>query len=79
MAIFESAIFWIVVAAASEIIALTSLRSNSVIQLVLQALRSIKPSEKGLIPEMVWLLFTTVCSEQAQRLAQAQKFYNPPS
>jgi hypothetical protein len=46
MAIFESAIFWIVVAAASEIIALTPLRSNSVIQLVLQALRSIKPSSK---------------------------------
>ena len=46
MAIFESAIFWIVVAAASEIIALTPLRSNSVIQLVLQALRSVKPSAK---------------------------------
>ena len=36
MAIFESAIFWIIVAAASEIIALTPLKSNSVIQLVLQ-------------------------------------------
>lgn len=47
MAIFESAIFWIVVAAASEIIALTPLKSNSVIQLVLQALQSIKPAKKS--------------------------------
>jgi len=46
MAILESAIFWIVIAAASEIIALTPLRSNSVIQLVLQALRSVKPTKK---------------------------------
>ena len=47
MAIFESAIFWIIVAAASEIIALTPLKSNSVIQLVLQALNSIKPAKKS--------------------------------
>ena len=47
MAIFESAIFWIVVAAASEIIALTPLKSNSVIQLVLQALQSVKPGKKS--------------------------------
>ena len=46
MAVFESAIFWIVVAAASEIIALTPLKSNSVIQLVLNALESIKPGKK---------------------------------
>ena len=46
MAILESAIFWIVVAAASEIIALTPLKSNSVIQLVLSALNSIKPGKK---------------------------------
>ena len=39
----ESAIFWIVVAAASEIIALTPLKSNSVIQLVLQMLKVAKP------------------------------------
>jgi hypothetical protein len=43
MAILESAIFWIVVAAASEIIALTPLKSNSVIQLVLQMLKVAKP------------------------------------
>jgi len=46
MAILESAIFWIVVAAASEIIALTPLKSNSVIQLVLSALNTIKPAKK---------------------------------
>ena len=45
MAILESAIFWIVIAAASEIIALTPLKSNSVIQLVLSALNSIKPKK----------------------------------
>jgi len=47
MAIFESAIFWIIIAAASEIIALTPLKSNSVIQLVIQALESIKPEKKS--------------------------------
>ena len=47
MAILESAIFWIVVAAASEIIALTPLKSNSVIQLVLSALNTIKPAKKS--------------------------------
>jgi len=47
MAIFESAIFWIVVAAASEIIALTPLKSNSVVQLLLSALDSIKPGKKS--------------------------------
>ena len=45
MAIMESAIFWIVLAAASEIIALTPLKSNSVIQLVISALESIKPKK----------------------------------
>ena len=45
MGILESAIFWIVVAAASEIIALTPLKSNSIVQLVLQALHAIKPSK----------------------------------
>ena len=45
MAILESAIFWIVLAAASEIIALTPLKSNSVIQLLLSALNTIKPKK----------------------------------
>jgi hypothetical protein len=46
MGVFESAIFWIVIAAASEIIALTPLKSNSVVQLILNAIESIKPSKK---------------------------------
>lgn len=40
--ILASPITWIIVAAASEIIALSPLRDNSVIQLVFHALRSIK-------------------------------------
>jgi hypothetical protein len=35
--------FWIIIAAASEIIALTPLRENSVIQLVFTGLRAMKP------------------------------------
>jgi len=46
MGFLESAIFWIVVAAASEIIALTPLKSNSIVQLLLSALNSIKPAKK---------------------------------
>ena len=38
-----SPITWIVVAALSEIIALSPLRDNSVIQLVLRAVKSMKP------------------------------------
>ena len=37
--------FWIVVAAASELIGLSPLKSNSIIQLVLRALFSIKPGK----------------------------------
>ena len=40
--ILSSPITWIIVAAASEIIALSPLRDNSVIQLVFHALRSLK-------------------------------------
>ena len=47
MGVFESAIFWIVIAAASEIIALTPLQSNSVVQLILNAIESIKPAKKN--------------------------------
>ena len=46
MAVFESAIFWIIVAAASEIIALTPLKSNSIVQLALSALNTVKPVKK---------------------------------
>ena len=46
MAVLESAIFWIIVAAASEIIALSPLKDNSIIQLVLHAVESLKPGKK---------------------------------
>ena len=58
MAILESAIFWIVLAAASEIIALTPLKSNSMIQLVVNALNSMKPAKKNSC--MVLLLKNTL-------------------
>jgi hypothetical protein len=38
--------FWIVLAAVSELIGMSSLKSNSVIQLVLQALYAIKPGKR---------------------------------
>jgi hypothetical protein len=37
--------FWVVVAAASELVGLSPLKSNSIIQLVLRALYSIKPGK----------------------------------
>jgi hypothetical protein len=45
-AILASPITWIVVAAASEIIALSPLKDNSVIQLVFHVLRNLK-AKKG--------------------------------
>jgi hypothetical protein len=47
MGIIESPIFWILVAAASEIIALTPLKSNSVVQLIFSALNALKGGKKG--------------------------------
>ena len=38
--------FWIVVAAISELIGLSPLKSNSIIQLVLQALYALKPGKR---------------------------------
>jgi hypothetical protein len=38
-------ITWIIIAAASEVIALTPLKSNSVVQLLFSALRAIKPQK----------------------------------
>ena len=46
MAVLESAAFWIIVAAASELIALSPMKDNSIIQLVLPALNSIKGKKK---------------------------------
>jgi len=37
--------FWIVVAAASELIALSPLKSNSLVQLLIQALYALKPGK----------------------------------
>ena len=44
--ILASPITWIVIAAASEIIALSPLKDNSVIQIIFHALRSLK-AKKG--------------------------------
>ena len=44
--IISNPITWIIIAAASEIIALTPLKSNSVVQLIFSALKSIKPAKK---------------------------------
>ena len=46
MAVLESAIFWIVIAAASEIIALSPLKDNSIVQLILRSVLKLKPSVK---------------------------------
>lgn len=37
--------FWIIVAAASELIALSPLKDNSIIQLIFHALRSLQPKK----------------------------------
>jgi hypothetical protein len=46
-AVLHSAAFWVVVAAASELIGMSKLRDNSLIQLVFTMLRSIKPEKKA--------------------------------
>jgi hypothetical protein len=38
--------FWIVLAAISEVIGLSPLKSNSVVQLILQALFALKPGKR---------------------------------
>ena len=42
----SSAQFWIIVAAISEIIALSPLKSNSIVQLIFQALYALKPGKR---------------------------------
>lgn len=44
--ILASPITWIVIAALSEIIGLSPLKDNSVVQLVLRAINSMKPVKK---------------------------------
>ena len=46
MAILESAIFWIVIAALSEIIAISPLKDNSLIQLIIRALGALRNDVK---------------------------------
>ena len=38
--------FWVIVAAISELIGMSSLKANSIVQLVLQALYAIKPGKR---------------------------------
>jgi hypothetical protein len=38
--------FWVIIAATSELIALSPLKSNSIIQLLMQAIFSLKPGKK---------------------------------
>ena len=46
MAILESAIFWIVIAALSEIIAISPLKDNSLIQLIIRSLGALRNDVK---------------------------------
>jgi hypothetical protein len=45
IAILESPIFWVIVAAASEVIGMSKLKDNSVLQLVFTALNALKPKK----------------------------------
>lgn len=38
--------FWIVVAAASELVAISPLRENSIVQLIFTALNSLRPAKR---------------------------------
>jgi hypothetical protein len=44
--IFSSGAFWIIIAAASELIALSPLKDNSIISLVFHALRAIQAKKR---------------------------------
>ncbi len=44
-AVIHSPITWIIVGAASEIIGLSPLKSNSVVQLLMSAIRSLQPKK----------------------------------
>jgi hypothetical protein len=44
MAVLESAAFWIILAAVSELIAISPLKDNSIIQLVLSTMKGLKGS-----------------------------------
>jgi hypothetical protein len=44
MAVLESAAFWIILAAVSELIAISPLKDNSIVQLVLSTVKGLKGS-----------------------------------
>jgi hypothetical protein len=46
LALITHPAFWIVIAAAEELIALSPLKENSLIQILFKAVRSIRPSKK---------------------------------
>jgi len=45
IAILESPIFWVIVAAASEVIGMSKLKDNSVLQIVFTAINALKPKK----------------------------------
>ena len=45
IAILESPIFWVIVAAASEVIGMSKMKDNSVLQLVFTAINALKPKK----------------------------------
>jgi len=45
MELLSNPIFWVIVGAASEIIGMSPLKSNSVIQLLLAGLKALKPKK----------------------------------
>ena len=46
MAVLESAAFWIILAAVSELIAISPLKDNSIIQVLLSTLNKVKGGSK---------------------------------
>ena len=46
MAVLESAAFWIILAAVSELIAISPLKDNSIIQVLLSTVNKLKGSEE---------------------------------
>jgi hypothetical protein len=46
MAVLESAAFWIILAAVSELIAISPMKDNSIIQLVLSTIKGLKSGKK---------------------------------
>jgi len=46
MAVLESAAFWIILAAVSELIAISPLKDNSIVQLVLSTAKGLKGGKK---------------------------------